>query len=529
MPPLAKTTITLRTNLLFGPRPEGEMMTHLSSLETEAPDEAFDGIRGMYAPRDDVEHDEQGRPQHGPDHHHHRPREREKTDHHARPHEHETVGAPRDATGHHHRPFDKGAEREGNPILAAIHKSARGDARIEKTMRNIYGGESSHGANWDLGDHGESGGPFQLDTAGGRLGAQFEKTHPGMSVHDPKTLQAQSDFVAGWLRDHPHADPSNVWFGLRHPERFGNLKGGYAPSTGGNGATPREGDIAGKAQPLEVIHGTTQGVDKGLLNAVAAGAKHLPPGYKVKVFSGYRPGDPGAHGRGQAIDVEIVDPRGNVIPSRGEYTTGMYRRLAVHTHNEMRAVDPYRAEHGLAWGGSFGTQKGGGGVSDLMHFDVMGRRGGVHASHYPQVQQLGGVPHSPQPHAKPVKTDIAKKTFMPPHAKQAAFHPIAGKVSDFDGGFDAFVEESMKKQKTNPTTPWGGAHGSTPSVPSPKSTTTWGKHFPDEFIRDSGVRYDRDPGMPVIRDDPKGTAREKAEYERIQRYIDAMRARKTPS
>ena len=148
----------------------------------------------------------------------------------------------------------------------------------------------------------------------------------------------------------------------------------------------------GEPTPLEVIHGTTRGVDKRLMDAVAAGAADLPPGYKVKIFSGYRQGDPGAHGRGQAIDVEIVDPHGNVIPSRGEDKTGMYRLLAKATRDEMKAKYPDLAAHNLAWGGSFGTQKGGGGVSDLMHFDIMRRRGGVRASHYAQVQDLGPLP-----------------------------------------------------------------------------------------------------------------------------------------
>lgn len=133
-------------------------------------------------------------------------------------------------------------------------------------------------------------------------------------------------------------------------------------------------------------------MDKRLLNAVAAGAADLPPGYKVKVFSGFRSGDPGAHGRGQAIDVEIVDPKGNVIPSRGGDDTGMYRRLARYTYGEMKSRYPDLAENKFAWGGSFGTQKGGGGVSDLMHFDIMKRRGGVRASHYPQIQQMGPLP-----------------------------------------------------------------------------------------------------------------------------------------
>jgi len=171
--------------------------------------------------------------------------------------------------------------------------------------------------------------------------------------------------------------------------------GARTMSPGGPGSlatSPSVGYGTGKPSPLDVIHGTIEGVDKRLLADVAAGASHLPEGYQVKVFSGFRAGDPGAHGRGQAIDVEIVDPKGNVIPSRGADTTHMYERLAKSVYGEMRVRDPDLAEKKFAWGGSFGTQKGGGGESDLMHFDIMGRRGGVRASHFKQVQELGELP-----------------------------------------------------------------------------------------------------------------------------------------
>jgi hypothetical protein len=107
-------------------------------------------------------------------------------------------------------------------------------------MQHIYGGESDHKNHWDSGDHGDSGGPFQLDTAGGRLGAQFERSHPGMSVHDPNTLQAQADFVADWKRRHPNNDGKRTWFRLNHPDRFGHLKGGYAPQSPDHVATSKK-------------------------------------------------------------------------------------------------------------------------------------------------------------------------------------------------------------------------------------------------------------------------------------------------
>ncbi len=203
------------------------------------------------------------------------------------------------------------------------------------------------------------------------------KPAPHTPMHRHPAAQTEHAKDIRRVFGHPHRAPAEPW----NPH-----SGTAAPED-----APWNHRI-GEPQALDVIHGTTRGVDKRLLNAVASGAAHLPPGYKVKVFSGYRHGDPGAHGRGQAIDVEVVDPKGNVIPSRGADRTGMYRRLARATYGEMKSRNPDLAKNKFAWGGSFGTQKGGGGVSDLMHFDIMKRRGGVRASHYPQIQQMGPLP-----------------------------------------------------------------------------------------------------------------------------------------
>jgi Phage tail lysozyme len=120
------TTISLFTKLLFGPNPGSD---HIVKTSLEAPEDMPEGIGGMYAPSDDVEHDERRAAPHAPDHHHHRPHAREADHarphapipHHHRPSEHapaasirpmtpeELKGGPSDKTGHHHRPFDKGA------------------------------------------------------------------------------------------------------------------------------------------------------------------------------------------------------------------------------------------------------------------------------------------------------------------------------------------------------------------------------------------------------------------------------------
>jgi hypothetical protein len=120
-----------------------------------------------------------------------------------------------------------GAGGGGNPILSAIDAATIGDPKTRQTLRNIYGGESGHGAHYDSNTNGEdSWGPFQLNRRGG-LGALFEKENPGLSLKDPKTIGAQAKWVADYIRG--HRGPLSQWQGLKHPERFGHLTGGYAP------------------------------------------------------------------------------------------------------------------------------------------------------------------------------------------------------------------------------------------------------------------------------------------------------------
>lgn len=133
-----------------------------------------------------------------------------------------------------------------NPVLRAIHKSAGGDSDIEKTMQNIYSGESGHAQHWDVGDSGDSYGPFQFDIAGGRLGAQFQR-ETGKDPRDPKSLQAMADYTAKKLREMraKGQNPVSVWHGLANPK--GHLTGGYAPGLkleGEDAATKPQSSLA---------------------------------------------------------------------------------------------------------------------------------------------------------------------------------------------------------------------------------------------------------------------------------------------
>lgn len=143
-------------------------------------------------------------------------------------------------------------------------------------------------------------------------------------------------------------------------------KRGFQPWTVGN---PR------LAQHLATISGASpSGVSTSLNAAMQFAVSKLPPGYTAKMTSGLRPGDSGQHGRGKAEDWQIFDANGNPISNRGQDTSGLYRRMAV-------AANVYALSHGgkpIVWGGHFGTEKGGSGEDDIMHFDegdIRGLRG----------------------------------------------------------------------------------------------------------------------------------------------------------
>jgi hypothetical protein len=120
------------------------------------------------------------------------------------------------------------------------------------------------------------------------------------------------------------------------------------------------------------------GIDPRVRELVSAGAKHLPPGYKVQITSGYSPthGSSGSQHRREgssAMDVQIIGPDGKPISNRGDDPSGMYTRLARGAYGEMLATHP-DLKGQFAWGGAFGVT-GKDQTRDLMHFDVGGERG----------------------------------------------------------------------------------------------------------------------------------------------------------
>jgi hypothetical protein len=146
------------------------------------------------------------------------------------------------------------------------------------------------------------------------------------------------------------------------------------------------GGTAGKSNGASDLP-MVRGVDSRIQEIMSAAAKHLPEGFSVKMTSGYRGPNVPNH-NGNAADYQIIGPDGKPLSNRGEDPTGLYKTLARHAQGEMLARHP-ELKGRFAWGGAFGTQLGGGGPRDLMHFDVNGERGRY--SDY-QLHNMGAVP-----------------------------------------------------------------------------------------------------------------------------------------
>jgi hypothetical protein len=183
---------------------------------------------------------------------------------------------------------------------------------------------------------------------------------------------------------------------------------------GGGAGVPATG--GGKYTPLSATpgrHPDVANVDPRLNEIMGAAASHLPPGYKVTVNEGYNPyGHVSASqhhikGRG-ALDLQIIDPSGRVIPNEGGDPTGMYTQLAQGAYGEMLARHP-ELKGRLAWGGAFGASNTNP-AADLMHFDIGGERG----RRARLLSVLGALPNQKYGVQKPTPATLA--SIGGPHA-----------------------------------------------------------------------------------------------------------------
>ena len=98
--------------------------------------------------------------------------------------------------------------------------------------------------------------------------------------------------------------------------------------------------------------------------------------YTVQATSGYRPGDKRQHGRGNALDIELIDPKsgqrlGNYQDPR---TFGAYQQYANALYQHALQTNPELAQK-LRWGGYFSGGPGYGARSDALRHR---RRSGRH-------------------------------------------------------------------------------------------------------------------------------------------------------
>lgn len=318
----------------------------------------------------------------------------------------------------------------------------------------------SEGLNSYTGDSGSSFGPFQLHYGNqssqfphSGLGDEFTK-QTGLDARDPNTWQQQVDFALEWAQKHGWND----WSGAQQQGITGMA--GIDPSKATAIPTqqpPTEANASPvTATPIpnpntvpagDLALGITAGrkpdltnVDPKLKEVVAAGASHLPAGYKVSVNEGYNPNGhvPGSqhHIRGKgALDVQITDPSGKVIPNEGGDPTGMYKKLAGYVKGEMIARYPNDADQ-LAWGGGFGASQSNS-SQDLMHFD------------------LGGG-QSPKNMSRAVYKDFSMASLDVP--KDATYGQV--KVAEGPQGLALVPQQTASTTQTNPQT----------SEPSTKTT-----------------------------------------------------------
>jgi hypothetical protein len=138
---------------------------------------------------------------------------------------------------------------------------------------------------------------------------------------------------------------------------------------------------------VEDAQDKTAGVDPRLVHLIQAASCFLPEGCRLIVTSGLRPGARvggsggisqhagGPDGLSLAIDVQLVDATGRLLPNKTrDQASGLwreYKNLADLVFHAQRVLYP-ELEGRLAWGGKFTLASG---EWDVMHFDLGGWRG----------------------------------------------------------------------------------------------------------------------------------------------------------
>jgi hypothetical protein len=235
---------------------------------------------------------------------------------------------------------------------------------------------------------------------------------------------------------------------LRSPQGVGGDDSGTPrppadiPNTGTGGNTGSNAPFPQTTtQPRSSDTGVMRGVNPRLVAAVRGGAElALPPGYTLREVSGVRGNPRSFHSRGRASDWQIYKPNGEPIPHKGEDTTGLYTRLARGVKTWVAANDPQLMPH-IGYGGAFGTKLGGGGVPDLMHYDLGGSRGRMR----PEMQFANLKPLAANERNVPVAGQQATRVA-------ATTPPAAAPKARVDKPSEFYVPPELRPAKTAKTT-----------------------------------------------------------------------------
>ncbi|MBL8575136.1 MAG: phage tail length tape measure family protein [Hyphomicrobiaceae bacterium] len=146
---------------------------------------------------------------------------------------------------------------------------------------------------------------------------------------------------------------------------------------GGNGLAGLLGAAGGggRGEGLRIGGDVASAVDKRLVSILDEAARRSP--HAVEMISGFRAGDPRAHGGGLAADVRLLDQAGRVMPNyqdAGAFRS--YEQFAQTARSVQMERFPELAED-FRWGGYFSGGRGRYGALDTMHFDLAGRRTGM--------------------------------------------------------------------------------------------------------------------------------------------------------
>ncbi|MCJ2056853.1 peptidoglycan recognition protein family protein [Methylobacterium sp. J-048] len=198
-------------------------------------------------------------------------------------------------------------------------KRAGIDPRI---MHGIRAGESGHGAGYDraITAREQSYGPWQLNRKGG-LGTEFER-ETGMDLTDPKTIPAQTRWVAQYIarqrKLNPNWSPGGLWHGYRgnqdadpkwgdsgyKPTPDATAQGGNKPAAGTpEGVTDISGQAAYRGGQLSDVKGFVfhhtggRGTPEGVVNTL--NQRGLGVQYVMdrdgKIYQTLAPGARGSH------------------------------------------------------------------------------------------------------------------------------------------------------------------------------------------------------------------------------------------